>query len=113
MIFDLLFNRYVIGAGVVILLMFGAYEKGRMVEAVKCHDAELRARIESLTRDLTNAKSAAHDAATRSNQLEQSNSESNMKVAAYERELAKRKGDTCDINPADLRGMRKLPGERR
>jgi hypothetical protein len=112
MFLTLLLNRYVIGAGIGVLLLVSAYTKGHMDASADCHEAELLAKIATMNRDIAISKSAADDAAKRANQLEQSNSESNMKVAAYERELASRKGDSCSLGVDDLRRLRGIDGSR-
>lgn len=110
MLWSLLLNRYVIGAGIGLALILGAYTKGHMDASANCHEAELRAKIETLNRDFSIAKTAAEDAVQRNNVLEIKKFESDSKVASYERELAQRKTDNCLLGTDDLMRLRGIDG---
>lgn len=76
--------------------------------AAACHEAELRAQIEILNRDIAIAKSAAADAADRAEELDRSNADANQKVHDYENALAKRKNDSCGLSDDDYRRLRDI-----
>lgn len=112
MLLSLLLNRYVIGAGIGLALLGSAYLKGHHDAASACHDAALRAQIETLNKDIAIAKSAALDEQNRANDLAISSETANRKVADYEKHLATNKGDSCPLTGDDVRRLRGIDAAR-
>lgn len=103
---SLLMNRYTIGVIVVIGLMTGAYFKGKWSAESKCHEAELKAKIASMERDMKAWKDADYMANVLQQELEREHRQLQQKVSEYEAELATRPDNRCTLDQHDVDRLR-------
>lgn len=103
-------GRWIIAAALSAALIAGAYIKGRMDRAALDQSAALRATVAELNRQLTETKAVADAAQARADQRAADVTDAQGKVAAYERELAKRTGRVCVLGDGDARSLRDIIG---
>lgn len=85
-----------------VIAMGGAYVKGRMDAAQNCREAELRAEIAAMKRDLAVAEEARSLEAAQAVELETRRQELEQEIAAYETALALRPEPACTLSPDDI-----------
>jgi hypothetical protein len=102
----LLVNRYTIGAVIGLGLLLGAYWKGYSTAAQKCHDAELRAQIATMQRDMAAWRVADEVEAALRSDLDAMNADLQDKVKTYELQLQNRPDGACRLSPADIDSLR-------
>ena len=107
----LLFNRYTMGAALAVGLLAGAYIKGHSDASAKCHDAQLRAEIASLQRDMAAWKAADAVDKMLQDELERQSADLQQKVQDYEAELSKRPDNRCGLSPDDIGRLRVIDGQ--
>jgi hypothetical protein len=105
-----LFGKEAAGVLVSIAVGLWCYSSGFSARADMDKSAELQVTIDTMKRDAAIARLSVDDADQRSGELEKQVSDSDRKVANYVKEQALRKGDTCDLNDADLSGVRGIDG---
>lgn len=105
-ILSLLLNRYTIGALLVAGLAAGAYWKGYSTAAGNCRDAELRAQIAAMERDLAAWKAADDVEKLLQQELNEQNADLQDKVKEYELELAQRPDAKCALDAHDIERLR-------
>lgn len=98
----LLVNRYTIGAVIGLGLLLGAYWKGYSTAAQKCHDAELRAIIATMQRDMAAWRAADDMERLLQRELETQRNDLQDRVKQYEIELAQRPDGKCALSPDDI-----------
>lgn len=103
-----LVNRYTIGAAIALGLMLGAYWKGYTSASSRCHEAELRAQIASMKRDLAAWKAADEIEKLLQADLARQNRELQDMVTDYEKELALRPDTGCRIDGRDVERLRRI-----
>lgn len=84
------------------LAVGGAYVKGRMDGATRCHDAELRAVIASMQRDLTAQSQAQELEASQQAALEAQRQQLEEQVKDYEAALKIRPAAACALTDDDI-----------
>lgn len=97
-------------AGVVMLA--GAYFKGYSDAAQNCREAELRARIASLERDISAEKDARSLEAAQVLELEAQRQQLAKEIADYEAALRTRPEPNCTLSPDDVRSLGGMSGKR-
>lgn len=85
-----------------VIAMGGAYVKGRMDAAQNCRDAELKAVIASMQRDIAAADQAKQLEASQQAELEADRQRLQKEVADYETALAMRPEPACTLGPDDI-----------
>lgn len=103
---SLVLNRYVLGGLVVAGLATGAYFKGYEVAASKCREAELRAELATMKRDIEAWKAADAMEKELQHEVDMERERLQQKVSEYEVELAARPDNRCTLGPDDIRGLR-------
>jgi hypothetical protein len=106
----LLFNRYVLFAALMAVIVFVIYEKGRADVEAKVREAALKSEVAALQRDRDIAKAAEADAAQRAQALAEEAAQRDKEIAVYAEEL-KARPDRCDLTPADLNRLRGPAGK--
>lgn len=106
----LLVNRYTVGAAIAIGLLLGAYWKGYSTAAGRCHEAELRAKIATMERDLAAWKAADEVEKMLQADLDKQNRELQQLVVDYEKELLLRPAPACRLTPDDVRALERVRG---
>lgn len=107
---SLLLNRYTIGALLVAGLAVGAYWKGYSTAAGNCRDAELRAQIAAMERDLAAWKAADDVEKLLQRELDEQNADLQDKVKQYELELQNRPNGGCTLGPDDIGRLHGIGG---
>lgn len=103
-------GRWLCMAALSAALIAGAYIKGRSDRAALDQSAALRATVTELNRQLVETKAVADAAQVRADQREADVTDAQGKVAAYERELAKRTGRVCVLGGDDVGRLRDIIG---
>lgn len=102
----LLLNRYTIGFLLIAGLVTGAYFKGRWTAEANCHEAELRAQIATMKRDLAAWKAADEVEKILQSEVEAERRDLQEKVTEYEIELALRPDTRCTLDGSDVERLR-------
>lgn len=95
--------------GLVALSLSGAvfaYLKGRADATAKCREAELRAELVALKRDIEAWKAANYMDRLLQDELEKERRQLEKKVSEYETELAKRPDNRCLLDQRDVDSLR-------
>lgn len=96
-----------------VIAMGGAYVKGRMDAAQNCREAELRAVIASMQRDIAAGEQARSLEAAQTAELEAQRQKLEQEVAAYETALKTRPEPGCSLTADDVRALGGLHGKRK
>ncbi len=107
---SLLLNRYTIGALLVAGLAAGAYWKGYSTAAGNCRDAELRAQIAAMERDLAAWKAADDVEKLLQQELNEQNADLQDKVKQYELELQNKPDAACRLDGRDIERLYGIGG---
>jgi hypothetical protein len=102
----LLVNRYTIGAVIGLGLLLGAYWKGYSAASQNCRDAELRAQIATMQRDMAAWRAADDIEKLLQSELETQRNDLQDRVKQYEIELAQRPDGKCALDQRDIDGLR-------
>lgn len=94
------------------LALTGAYWKGHSDAAGACREAELRAQIAALARDVAAAEAAHRLEAAQTKELEAQRQQLAKEVADYEAALKDRPEPNCTLSPHDVRSLGGLSGKR-
>ena len=84
----------------------GAYIKGRLDSSALCREAELRAEIVSLKRDISMQQAADMVEGRLMDDLARKSEEDQQRIEAYEKELASRPDARCSLTPDDVDRVR-------
>jgi hypothetical protein len=106
----LLVNRYTIGAVIGLGLLLGAYWKGHSTAAQNCRDAELRAQIATMQRDMAAWRAADDIEKLLQSELETQRNDLQDRVKQYEIELAQRPNGKCALDDRDIRNLDRMHG---
>lgn len=93
-------------AGAASIALTFAYMKGYSTASAKCEAASLRVKIESLERDIRNAKEAERLEAEELAKLQKLTDDLEAEVAAYEIELASKPDNRCSLDQSDIDRLR-------
>jgi len=113
MLLSLLMNRWVIGGLVALAMLGGAYWKGYSAASQNCHDAQLRAVIASMQRDISAAAQADEVARAQAAALDAQRQQLESQVKDYEIALKTRPEPNCALTDADVGAVGRVPGKRK
>ena len=113
MLLSLLMNRWVIGGLVALAMLGGAYWKGYSAASQNCHDAQLRAVIASMQRDISAAAQADEVARAQAAALDAQRQQLESQVKDYEAALKSRPDPACTLSADDVRALGGVPVKRR
>mgnify|MGYP006921314829 CR=1 FL=1 len=109
----ILTNRYVMIPLLAIAMLFGVYTYGKSVARGECHDAQLRAQIASMQRDISAAQQASEVERAQSNALIVQRQQLESQVKDYEAALKSRPDPACTLSDDDVRALGGVPVQRR